>query len=85
MIVKLKTNSQITLPRNIVNSLGLLEGDKLEIYEKDGIICLVPVVEYSKEYLNEIHDEINRLKQNINEGKQPTFDNIDALTENLEK
>ena len=38
MLAELRTKSQITLPKDIVLSLGLSEGDKLEVYEKDGVM-----------------------------------------------
>jgi bifunctional DNA-binding transcriptional regulator/antitoxin component of YhaV-PrlF toxin-antitoxin module len=37
MLAELRTKSQITLPRSIVTSLGLTEGDKLDITERDGV------------------------------------------------
>ena len=83
MITELRAKSQITLPKSIVSSLGISEGDKLEIFEKDGMICIVPVVVYPKKYLDELQDEINQLKENINNGKQPVFDNLEALFDKL--
>ncbi len=85
MITELRAKSQITLPKSIVSSLGISEGDKLEIFEKDGMICIVPVVVYPKKYLDELQDEINQLKENINNGKQPVFDNLEALFDKLEE
>ena len=85
MITELRAKSQITLPKSIVSSLGISEGDNLEIFEKDGMICIVPVVVYPKKYLDELQDEINQLKENINNGKQPVFDNLEALFDKLEE
>ena len=34
MITELRAKSQITLPKSIVSSLGISEGDKLDIFEK---------------------------------------------------
>ena len=85
MIAELRAKSQITLPKSIVSSLGISEGDKLDIFEKDGMICIVPVVVYPKKYLDELQDEINQLKENINNGKQPVFDNLEALFDKLEE
>ena len=84
MLAELRTKSQITLPKEIVNSLGLSEGDKLEISEKDGIIYMTPVTVYPKKYVDELQSELSVLKKNISEGKQPTLDNIDALIDKLE-
>ena len=84
MLAELRTKSQITLPKEIINSLGLSEGDKLEVSEKDGVIFLTPVTVYPKKYVEELQSELNELKKSISEGKQPTFDNIDALIDKLE-
>ncbi|MDE7164173.1 MAG: AbrB/MazE/SpoVT family DNA-binding domain-containing protein [Clostridiales bacterium] len=84
MLAELRTKSQITIPKEIVSSLGLSEGDKLEVYERDGVICLMPVTVYPKRYVDELHREINEIKSDINTGKKPTFDSIDALFEQLE-
>ena len=85
MLAELRTKSQITLPKDIVLSLGLSEGDKLEVYEKDGVIHMVPVAVHPKKYVDQLQGEIRQLKDNIHAGKQPVFDNIDALMEKLEE
>lgn len=85
MLAELRTKSQITLPKEIVTTLGLSEGDKLEVYEQDGMICMMPVAVYPKKYVDELHSEISQLKKNIRAGKQPTFDTIDALINKLEE
>ena len=74
MLAELRTKSQITIPKEIVASLGLAEGDKLEIYEKDGVICLMPVTVYPKKYVDELHKEILEIKSDIRDGKKPVFD-----------
>ena len=85
MLAELRTKSQITLPKDIVNAMGLSEGDKLEVYESDGIICMVPVAVYPKKYVDDLHSEINSLKEEIKAGNHPVFDNIDALIDKLEE
>lgn len=85
MLAELRTKSQITLPKDIVNALGLSEGDKLEVSEKDGVIYMMPVAVYPKKYVDELHGEISQLKENIRSGKQPVFDSIDALFDKLEE
>ena len=84
MLAELRTKSQITLPKSIVASLGLSEGDQLEITEKDGIIYMVPVAVYPKSYVASLQEEIRQLKSDIRDGKRPVFDNVDALIESLE-
>lgn len=84
MLAELRTKSQITIPKEIVTSLGLNEGDKLDIFEKNGIIYLMPVVVYPKKYVDELHSEIADLKAEIESGNKPIFDNIDSLFDKLE-
>ena len=62
MLAELRQKAQITIPKEIIVKLGLSEGDKLDIFEKDGSICLMPVAVYPKKYLNELKEEINGVK-----------------------
>lgn len=84
MLAELRTKSQITIPKEIISSLGLSEGDKLEVYEENGVICLMPVTVYPKKYVDELHNEIKELKNSIGNGKTPVFDSIDELFDKLE-
>ena len=84
MLAELRTKSQITIPKEIVSSLGLSEGDKLDIFEKDGMICLMPVAVYPKGYIKAIRDEIEQVKSDLQQGKQPVFGSIDDLIHHLE-
>ena len=40
MLAELRQKAQVTIPREIIIKLGLSEGDKLDIFEKDGSICM---------------------------------------------
>lgn len=84
MLAELRTKSQITIPKDIILKLGLAEGDTLDISEKDGMICIMPVVVYPKKYVDELKDEIAEVREKVASGTQPTFTNIDALFEQLE-
>jgi len=84
MLAELRAKSQITIPKELVDKLGLSEGDKLEIYEKDGMICAIPVVVYPKKYLDELRSVIKETKVKIASGEQIVFDNVDALFAKLE-
>lgn len=85
MLAEFRAKSQITIPKELVDRLGLSEGDKLEICEKDGMLCIIPVVVYPKKYLDELRKEIEETKTKIASGKQPVFDNVDALFAKLEE
>lgn len=84
MLAELRQKAQITIPKEIIAKLGLSEGDKLDIFEKDGTICLMPVAVYPKKYLNELRDEISDVKAKLASGEQPVFDSVDALFDKLE-
>lgn len=84
MLTELRPKSQITIPKEIIVKLGLSEGDKLDIFERDGAICMLPVVVYPKKYLDELLGELGEVKAKIASGEQPVFDNIDALFAKLE-
>ncbi len=85
MLTELRQKSQITIPKEIILKLGLSEGDKLDIFEKDGIICMLPVVVYPKKYLDELRGELEEVKSKIASGEQPVFDSVDALFAKLEE
>jgi mRNA interferase RelE/StbE len=74
----------IAVRADIVDRLGIAEGDKLEVTEKDGAIYLMPVVVYPKKYLDELRREIHDAKTKIAAGQYPTFDSVDALFSKLE-
>ena len=84
MLAELRQKSQITIPKEIIVKLGLSEGDKLDIFEQDGTICMMPVVVYPKKYLDELRGEIDEAKAKIASGEQPVFDSVDALIAKLE-
>ncbi|MCL1820484.1 MAG: AbrB/MazE/SpoVT family DNA-binding domain-containing protein [Oscillospiraceae bacterium] len=54
MLVEMRARSQITLPNDIIKSLGISEGDKFEAIERDGGVFLCPVVVYPKAKLERI-------------------------------
>lgn len=84
MLAELRQKAQVTIPKEIIVKLGLSEGDKLDIFEKDGSICIMPVVVYPKKYLSELKEEIADVKAKIASGEQPVFDSVDALFDKLE-
>jgi AbrB family looped-hinge helix DNA binding protein len=84
MLAELRTKSQVTIPKELVSKLGIQEGDKLEITEKDGVIQIMPVVVYSKKVIEEFRAEINEVKTKLKNGEQPVFDNIESLMNELE-
>ncbi len=84
MLAELRQKSQVTIPKEIIVKLGLSEGDTLDIFEKEGTICIMPVEVYPKNYIEELREEISEVKAKIASGEQPVFDSVDALFEKLE-
>lgn len=79
MLAELRQKSQITIPKDIIVKLGLSEGDKLDVFERDGTICMMPVVVHPKKYLDALREEIDEAKAKIASGEQPVFDSVDEL------
>ncbi|MCD8285914.1 MAG: AbrB/MazE/SpoVT family DNA-binding domain-containing protein [Clostridia bacterium] len=84
MLAELRQKSQVTIPKALINKLGLSQGDQFEIYEKNGVICLVPVIVYPKQYIDELLNEVSEIKAKVAAGEQPVFDSVDAMFDALE-
>ena len=84
MIMELRKKSQITIPKEMMMTLGLKEGDKMDITVQNGVINIIPVVVYPKKYIDELKNEILDVKNKIKTGKQPTFNNVEDLFKQLD-
>ncbi|MCL1882898.1 MAG: AbrB/MazE/SpoVT family DNA-binding domain-containing protein [Defluviitaleaceae bacterium] len=84
MIAELRPKSQITIPKPLIEKLGLSAGDKLEIFEDKGMICIMPVVVYPKDYVDKIIDDVEKIKRDVKAGLQPVFSDVDDLVASLE-
>ena len=85
MLVVLGAKSQITIPMPVISSLGLKEGDQLELVTNNGIISMIPVTVYPSEYVQKLQVEVQQATDDIKSGKRPVFDSIDAMIDALEK
>lgn len=85
MLVELKFKSQVTIPKDIVNSMELSQGDQFEVMEDDGKIVLVPVAVYPEKIIKNLKAEVKEIKESIKNGEKPVFDSIDSLFEELDK
>ena len=63
MLIEMRAQSQITLPNVIIKHLGISEGDKLEVEERDGGVFLCPVVVYPKAKIEELTKIIKEHKK----------------------
>ena len=84
MTIELRKKSQITLPKEVINSLNLQEGDRLEVSVENGVIKLEPVAIYPKGYILKLEEEIKELRENDEIGRK-TFTNIDELIKSLKE
>ena len=74
MLAEIRGRSQITIPSEIIKKLGISEGDKFEIMERDGGIFLCPVVVYPKDKIAKI------LKESENDTKTRTaFESVEDM------
>jgi AbrB family looped-hinge helix DNA binding protein len=83
-ITELRKKSQITIPKDMIIKLGLKDGDKLEIIEKDGSIWIMPVVVYHKKYLDSLREEVNLVNEKIVKGEQQIFSSAKELLKDLD-
>jgi len=54
VLVEMRARSQITLPSEITKKIGIQEGDRFEVMERDGGVFLCPVVVYPKNKLEKV-------------------------------
>ncbi len=74
MLAEIRGRSQITIPAEIIKKLGISEGDKFDIVEKDGGIFLCPVIVYPKDKLLKIAKLIKDSEKELS--IQESFDTV---------
>ena len=77
MLAEIRGRSQITIPAEIIKKMGISEGDKFDIVEKDGGIFLCPVIVYPKSKLMEIAKLIKDSETQIS--NQNSFDTVEDM------
>ena len=84
MLVEMRARSQITLPNEIIKNLGISEGDKFEVLERDGGVFLCPVVVYPKAKLEQIAKIIKEHEKNPSAAFESVEDMFKDIGINLE-
>ncbi len=79
MMIEIRGRSQITIPSEIVKNLGIKEGDKFEVIEKDGGIFLCPVVVYPKKEMVRIAKLIKETDAEYKNGELKSYDDVDKI------
>ncbi|MGN0261299.1 MAG: AbrB/MazE/SpoVT family DNA-binding domain-containing protein [Eggerthellaceae bacterium] len=85
MLAELKDKSQVTIPKSVVNELGLARGDMFDVVVDNGAVKLIPVVVYPKakaEELEALADEARRLSAS---GDAVVYDDVEDLIADLHK
>lgn len=77
MLAEIRGRSQITIPAEIIKKLGISEGDKFDIIEKDGGIFLCPVIVYPKDKLVKIAKLIKDSEAQLLQ--QESFDTVEDM------
>ena len=77
MLAEIRGRSQITIPSEIIKKLGISEGYKFDIMERDGGIFLCPVVVYPKDKIAKI---AKILKESESDTKKKTaFESVEDM------
>jgi len=79
MLIEMRARSQITLPNEIIKNLGISEGDKFEVEERDGGVFLCPVVVYPKSKLEQLAKIIKEHEKN----PSVVFDSVEDMFKDI--
>ena len=85
----IRINSQITIPKHIMEKLSLKKGDKVEFDIKGDSIVVKPILIIDKAqswfWTKKWQDAEKEADEDIKTGRVKTFDNTDNLTKDLEE
>ncbi len=88
-MTKIRDNSQITIPKNIMDKLDLKKGDTISIELRDDEIVLKPVVIIDKSqawfWKKDWQKEEKEAEEDIKAGRVKTFHNTDDLRKDLKE
>jgi AbrB family looped-hinge helix DNA binding protein len=79
----MRSRSQVTIPKEIVDELKLKSGDRFEVFVKDGMICFMPVAVYPKVYVDTLKSIAAETVSQYNAGNESGINDIDALINDL--
>lgn len=77
MLAEIRGRSQVTIPAEIVKKLGIAEGDKFDITEKDGGIFMCPVVIYPKDKIAKVAKIVKDAEEET--AKQTAFERVEDM------
>ena len=85
MLAELKDRSQVTIPKSVVNELGLVRGDMFEVVVDNGAVMLVPVVTYPKAKAEELEVLAEAARKSAASGNAAIYDDVEDLISDLHK
>lgn len=85
-IISVKQKSQVTIPQDIMESMHLNVGDKMEVYMADNQIVLKPVLVISKDqswfFSKEWQEKEKQVEKDIQKGRiKKVFSSDELLSE----
>ena len=83
MLTELKAKSQLTIPKRIVDDMGLKQGDLFDVISAEGEIHLVPVVVWPKEKVEELQRAAAQARKELEDGSAKVYDDVDELIADL--
>ena len=85
MLAELKDKSQVTIPKSVINELGLVRGDMFDVVVSDGTVILVPVVVYPKAKAERLEALAKAARASAAAGEADVYDNVEDLITDLHK
>ena len=85
MLVELKDKSQVTIPKAIINELGLSRGDKFDVVVDNGAVKLIPVVVYPKDKMQKLEALAEAARKDLKNGKTKLYDDVEELIVDLHR
>lgn len=85
MLAELKDKSQVTIPKAVVNELGLQRGDMFDIVVDNGVVMMVPVVFYPKAKAEELEALAAVARESVAAGEAAVYNDVEDLIADLHK
>lgn len=79
MLLTLRDKNQLTLPKEIIEKLGLHKDDTLNVVLENDKIVITPVTVVETKLLDELKEAFEDIKQ----GKVKSFNTVDELFKDL--
>jgi antitoxin MazE len=85
--VRIKKKAQVTIPKKIMDSLGLNENDELDVYVENGKIIMEPMIRIPKDqawYWTEGWQRAERkADEDLAKGRVKSYDSVEDLLADL--